>query len=117
LVDFLAGRIGKAGDRLAGRRVGNRIALVRARIAELSADKALNGFRRNHAVTPTGLGSPAGTPWNAERRRNWPAPLTPWNFPSRTRTLPRWITTSGRPFTVMPASQPYSTLPGGGIDP
>src|SRR5207244_13634734 len=97
--------MGKAGDRLAGRRVGNRIGFARARVSELSADEALHGFRRNHAVTPTGLGSPAGTPWKAERLRYWPAPLVPWNFPSRTSTLPRWLTTSGRPLTVLPLSQ------------
>ena len=102
-VDLLAGRVRKAGDRFSCRGVRNRVRLFRTRIAKFAADEALDILGGDHDLAPTGLGSLAGTPWNGERRRNWPAPLTPWNFPSRTRTLPRCITTSGRPFTVMPS--------------
>src|SRR2546425_4920178 len=103
LVDLLAGRVREARDRLSGRGVRNRVRFFRPRIAEFAADEALDVLGGDQDLAPTGLGSLAGTSWNGERRRNWPAPLTPWNFPSRTRTLPRCITTCGRPFTIMPS--------------
>src|ERR671936_3081823 len=103
LVDFLSGRIGQGGDGVAGRRVWNRVRLLRTRLAEFTADVAVNGLGGDHARAPTGLGSLVGAPWNAARRMNCPAPLRPWNWPSLTRMLPRCITTSGRPRTLMPS--------------